>query len=282
MTHRQRADAEAERVRSVWRGYLTGDDDGYEGMLSHVRTLFGHLPSDPRCKICRAPFRGIGSVLARPLGFRVSASSMNPNLCDRCERFVKKHEVGVEVTLTLVFADVRGSTPLAERLGPSAFHRLIDRFYRTATDILIEEDALIESLIGDQVAALFVPGIAGPQYARRGVRAAQRLLEATGHGSSEGPWVELGAGVHTGTAYVGSVGSERSMSIVTVLGEAANTTARLASAAGVGEVLVSEATRAATGLDLRNCEARSLELKGVGQPVDVRVLRPDQLLGTAG
>jgi class 3 adenylate cyclase len=72
------------------------------------------------------------------------------------------------------------------------------------------------------------------------------------------------------------------MSIVTVLGEAANTTARLASAAGVGEVLVSEATRSATGLDLGDCEARSLELKGVGQPVDVRVLRPDQLLVTAG
>ena len=272
-SHEHQHEAETEHAREAWRAYLTGGSTNAEGMTAMMLTLMKHLPSDPRCKVCMAPFRGIGSILARSFGMYATAWSMNPTLCDRCERFVKKHEVGVELEVTMLFADVRGSTPLAERLGPAEFHHLIDRFYRAATRILIEEDALIEKLIGDEVAGLFVPGIAGPDYARRAVIAAQRLMEATGHGTPEGPWVEIGAGVHSGPAYVGAVGSEGSMSVITVLGEAANTAARLASAASVGEVLVSEQASKAAGLDLSESEARSLELKGVGEPVAVRVLR---------
>jgi class 3 adenylate cyclase len=118
-----------------------------------------------------------------------------------------------------------------------------------------------------------VPGIAGPNFAQRAVEAAERLLEVTGYGSPEGPWIELGAGVHTGIAYVGAVGSDGGVGAVTVLGEAANTTARLASAAASGEVLVSQNTIRHAGLESEGLEARSLELKGVAAPVDVRVLR---------
>ena len=274
--HEHEYDEAIEKARTVWRGYLTGEGgERYAGFTRVMRALFSRLPSDPRCKICRAPFRGVGSVLARPFGFAAVGWQMNPNLCDRCEIYVKKHEVGVDVDITMLFADVRGSTALAERLGPAEFHHLIDRFYRTATEILLEEDALIEKLIGDEVAGLFVPGIAGPDYTLRAVRAAQALLQATGHGSDAEPWIEIGAGVHHGRAYVGAIGSDQSMSVITVLGGAPNVTARLASAAGVGEILVSEATCRQAGFDLAACEQRSLELKGVGRPVSVRVLRAE-------
>jgi len=105
------------------------------------------------------------------------------------------------------------------------------------------------------------------------VDAARALLKATGHADPESPWVKVGAGVHTGTAYVGAVGSSQSISDITVLGEVANTTARLASQAGVGEILVSEETCHAAGLNLDHCEPRLLQLKGRSQPVMVRVLR---------
>jgi adenylate cyclase len=268
---------EVEHTREVWRHYLVGDEQVFEGTERVFRLVLGHLPSDPRCRICSAPFRGVGSVVARTLGFSPSPSQMNPTLCNRCERFVRKHEVGVEIELTLLFADVRGSTALAERLGPADFHRLIDRFYRVASQVLVEHDALVDKLIGDEAIGLFVPGIAGPAYSSRAVHAARQLLEAAGHGSEEGPWIQIGAGVHTGRAYVGAVGSG-DVGAVTVLGEAANTAARLASAAGAGEVLVSEATMQQAGLALSGSEARHLDLRGVSAPVGVRVLLPHTVL----
>ncbi len=76
-------------------------------------------------------------------------------------KIVKKHQVGTEVQLTLLFADVRGSTNLAEEIGASAFHHLINRFYQTSTSVLVETDALIDKLIGDEVVGLYVPVIAG-------------------------------------------------------------------------------------------------------------------------
>jgi hypothetical protein len=63
----------------------------------------------------------------------------------------------------ILFADVRGSTALAEQLGPVAFAALLNRFYRTATDVLIRHGATIDKLIGDEVMAFFVPGFAGRQ-----------------------------------------------------------------------------------------------------------------------
>jgi class 3 adenylate cyclase len=61
--------------------------------------------------------------------------------------------------------------------------------------------------------------------------------------------------------------------VITVLGDAANTAARLASAAGPGEILLSDATLAAAGLESAEIEKRDLELKGKAEPFAVRVLR---------
>jgi adenylate cyclase len=137
---------------------------------------------------------------------------------------------------------------------------------------------MIDKLAGDSVIGLYVPGIAGPGYTRCAVEAARALLEATGHAAPNGPWIQVGAGVHTGSAYLGAVGSSSGMSDITVLGDAANTAARLSSAAGPGEILVSEETCRQAGMPLNQCETRTLQLKGRSKPVEVRVLRvaPDQ------
>ncbi len=265
--------AQAERAAILWHSYLTGDHSQLDPMVKTVRRVFKHLPSAPRCLVCNAPFHGPGGLVVSLLGFGAGRSSFNPRLCDRCEKLVKHHQVGAEVPLTLLFADMRGSTTLAEQVGASAFHRLINRFYQASTDILVQTNALIESLIGDEVAAMYVPGIAGPHHARVAVEAARSLLQATGHAGPGAPWIPVGAGVHTGVGYVGAVGSSHSMSDITVLGDVANTAARLASQAGIGEILVSEETCRAAGLPLDHCETRQLQLKGRSRPVTVRVIR---------
>jgi adenylate cyclase len=147
--------------------------------------------------------------------------------------------------------------------------------------VLVDRDALIDRLLGDEVVAHFVPGFVGERHARVAVRAAQGLLGATGHGDPGGPWVPVGIGVHTGVVFIGTVG-ERGKTDLTVLGDNANVAARLASLAGPGEILVSEATSTAAGLGERGLELRRLELKGRSEPVDVRVLRVDQTVTAQG
>lgn len=259
------ANSEAERL---WRKYLTTGEIEDE---RRQRRIFRLLPGSPRCKNCYAPFHGVGSALVRAI-YGKEPSNLNPRMCNFCDRFAKEFRGGVEIELSLLFADVRGSTTLAESMSAMAYSKLINRFYKAATKVLINSDALIDKIIGDEVVAMFVPGFVGPDHARYAVNAARRIISETGHRSAAGPWIPLGAGVHTGTAFVGSVGSAEGTTDITVLGDAANTAARLASAAAQGEILVSDATYRAVHPDIEPLERRELSLKGKQQPVQVHVL----------
>ncbi len=197
---------------------------------------------------------------------------MNPHICNACEQFAKDHPGSAEVELSLLFADVRGSTTLAENMGTAQFTKLIDRFYRTASEVLVESDALIDKIIGDQVAGIYVPGFVGSQHARRAVETGQKLLLATGDRRDTSPWIPLGVSVHTGIAYVGSVGTSENTIDITVLGDTANTAARIASQADTGEILVSQAAYTAAGLDLDLETTRELNLKGKSHTITVYVL----------
>lgn len=258
----------------LWRAYLTGDHSNLGPMVLGVKRVFGALPGDTRCRVCNSPFSGPASILTGILGFG-PGSSLNPTLCVRCEQIVKEHKVGIETEVTLLFADIRGSTALAEGISPSEFHKIIDRFYKAATEVLVDSGALIEKLIGDEVAGIYAPGIVGPNHAACAVNAAVALLEATGHRDPDGPWVGVGAGVHTGKAYVGAVGSADKMSVITVLGDTANTAARLASSAEAGQILVS-ADCCAAGADIAGAVPMDLELRGRSQlfPVSALMVTP--------
>ena len=256
------------KVEEIWRKYLvTGDfTDEYR-----KRRLFRLLPGNRRCKNCYAPFQGVGAPIVRVI-FGKQPSIMNPRLCNICEDFAREHVGGAEFELSMLFADVRGSTTLAEGMSPTEFSQLINRFYKVATDVLAQTDALIDKLTGDQVTGIYPPGFAGPEHARRALEAAQEILRVTGHGDPDGPWIPLGAGVHTGIVFMGSVGSTEGMLDITILGDAANTAARLASSARQGEILISEAAITSIGLDFDHLEKRVLELKGKSERVSVRVL----------
>ena len=270
---------ESDAVEAIWRDYLLYGKVPTPGGPSPItynnyRHWMHRLPSDPRCQVCYAPFEGVGGALVRRV-LGIDRSKMNPRFCNNCERFVQKFHGGTEIELSLLFADVRGSTALAEQSSAREFSKVINRFYTSATDVLVRSNALIEKLIGDEVVGLYVPGLAGPAHARAAIEAAQAILRATGHGDPAGSWIPIGVGVHTGTAYVGAVGSAEGVTDIAALGDAVNTTARLASQAGPGEVLVSEEAILAAGIDANGLEVRHLQLKGRAEPVDVRVLRAE-------
>jgi adenylate cyclase len=255
-------------VEEFWRTYLTTGEFEKE---RRQRQFFRLLPGTPRCKNCYAPFQGAGSVVVNVL-YGKKPSRLNPQLCNICDEFARQYQGGAEIELSLLFADVRGSTTLAEEMNPTDYSKLINRFYNTATQVMVNSDALIDKIIGDQVAGMYVPGFAGKEYARRAIGAAQEILEATGHKNPEGPWIQLGVGVHTGTAFVGSLGSEEGTNDITVLGDAANIAARLSTNAGIGEILISEPTFSSAGVEFEDLEMRVLDMKGKSKPIDVWVI----------
>ena len=249
-----------------WRAFLEGTHPTVR-VWRRMRQLMGRIPRSPRCKTCQTPFEGPFKGVFALLGKEPFAK--NPHYCRACYRWLTEKKGGAEVQLSMLFADVRGSTPLAERLRLADLARVMDRFYGTGVDILIRHDALVERFMGDQVVGYFIPGFAGPNHARVAIRAGLELLRATGHAPGEEPWVPSGIGVHTGEAYVGTVGTD--VLEFTALGDAVNLAARLASVAATGELVASDAAYAAAGLTVP-AERRQLELKGVSLPAHVRIL----------
>jgi adenylate cyclase len=260
---------DAQVIEETWRMFLTTGGNEAE---HRNRRFFRRLPGSHRCKICYAPFRGASSKIVQLL-YKKTQSNLNPYLCNTCEMFARKYQGGVEIELSLLFADVRGSTTLAENMSPVEFHKLINRFYSVATQVLADSGALIDKIIGDQAAGMYVPGLAGQQHALRAVEAAKAILIKTGHKDPAGPWIPLGIGVHTGNAFVGSVGSENGTSDITVLGDTANVAARLSTSAGIGEILISESSyQRADFSSFDRHEQREIELKGKTNKMLVNII----------
>jgi len=253
----QKTEDRAEN-EEIWRKLLTFGVIRKEARAKRIMKL---LPGNPRCKICYAPFSGAGSIVAWRV-YHKRPSNLNPHLCTTCEEFARSHPGGAEVELSLLFADVRGSTTIAERMSPTDYRELINRFYDVATKVLADSNAMIDKIIGDQASGIYLPGFAGAEHAKVAIESGKEILRVTGHGSKDGPWIPLGVGIHTGIAFVGSLGSG-GVTDITVLGDVANTAARLSSRAGVGEILISEAACQHASLDEAEIvEKRELELKG--------------------
>jgi adenylate cyclase len=229
------------------------------------RRIYRRIPSEPRCRLCAAPFGGIGAPLMRAIGKRPAEN--NPNLCSTCFTFITENHGGAEIVLSLLFADIRGSTTMAEGMTSTAYRGVLDRFYDVAAKAVIDHDGFVDKFVGDELVATFAPLLAGEQHAIRAVEAAQALLRATGHEDAAGPWAPLGVGVHTGVAWMGAVG-DGPHAAMTAVGDAVNVTARLASLAKAGEILVTTDAARAAGIG-EGMPRRQLELRGKQEQTEV-------------
>jgi adenylate cyclase len=100
-----------------WRNWFTADAFSVE--MGMVR-MFGMLPSDRRCRICFSPFEGAGGFVMSSV-FGRKRSSLNQYFCNACEEFAHNHPGGAEVNMSMLFADVRGSTALSESMTALEF-----------------------------------------------------------------------------------------------------------------------------------------------------------------
>jgi adenylate cyclase len=239
-----------------WQALLV---DGYEP-LKKAQRVFRRLPHDPRCKLCQNPFAGIGGKLVKLMGRKPSRK--NPNLCQYC--FDHLPSGGIEIDIGVVFADVRSSTTMGEQSTATEFAGRLNRFYATATDVLIHHDGLVDKLIGDAVMALFISGIAGTDYRRKAALAALDLAAAVDD-------LPVGVAANAGIAFVGNVGSGTVMDF-TALGDAVNVCARLQSYASSGEVVLASDLYALVAADHPDTRSERVEVRGRDEPVDVEVL----------
>lgn len=122
----QAADPEA-----LWRQALVDPSQN-----QRKRRIRARIPSAPRCKLCAAPFGGIGGLVMPLMGH--PRWPKNPKFCAGCFGMIQAHHGGAEVPCSLVFADVRGSTTMAEHMRPRDVNRLMGQFYDTAFQVLVE------------------------------------------------------------------------------------------------------------------------------------------------
>jgi adenylate cyclase len=247
-----------------------GDVAFFELMNRHLPRAFcavmRHLPSEPRCRLCHAPYGGVGGRIMRRVGF--GPSRKNPSICNTC--FEKAPMGGVEMEVGVLFADVRGFTSLAEAMAPNDVATLLNRFYRSATEVL-GRYALIDKLVGDEVMALYIPMLLAEHWEDQMLRDASGLLAAVGFGSGAGPWLPLGIGMDVGRAFVGNVGSG-DVKDFTALGDVVNTAARLQFSAAAGQIVLSERLFARLSERAVGASSKNVALKGKREAEPVRVI----------
>jgi adenylate cyclase len=260
--------SEFEGYDPNWYSLLTGKHPHLRKWRGTFKLISPYLAD--RCRLCYAPFTGICAPIAKWLGR--GPWNRNPHYCDQCEQYFREHRGGTEIDIAVVYADVRGSTQLASVMSPKDFSVLMERFYLSATKVLVDGDATIDKMTGDGVIGLFFPELGQGDYRLRAARSGLALLKAAGHGTRKGPWLPIGVGVHAGKAFVGSLGVEGGAYEFAALGETMNIGARLVVAAGEGEIVFSEAVWPQIESEV-TAERAMLNLKGVDEPMPAYIRR---------
>ena len=247
------------------------NEDRWGDILTrHQRSYLGWLPQAPRCSVCGVPFAGPGGAVARTVGYR--RWNKNPTLCNLC--YWGMPEGGIETDGAVMFADLRGSTAMAEGLEPSAFAEILNRFYALAIDVLAPHRAIIDKMIGDEVMAFFTH-LGSYDHRAAAISAAGELMRRFSEVLPEEKVPRLGIGLNAGEAFVGKVG-QSTVKDFTALGDTINTAARLQAKAKAGEIIVSEELYASALTEFPDAERKVLKLRGRKEPITVRILRVDE------
>ncbi|MGB2590994.1 MAG: adenylate/guanylate cyclase domain-containing protein [Candidatus Acidiferrum sp.] len=177
---------------------------------------------------------------------------------------------GESQRITLLFADVRGFTTMAEKMTPREAVEVLNEFFARMTDVIFEHDGTLDKYLGDGLMALFGAPFSLQNDAEAAVRAAsnmQRSLAELNKVSGRAP-LNIGIGIHTGEAVVGFLGTERRMDY-TAIGDTVNVASRLTSQAGAGQIVISAATHARLKDTIPCGQLAAMKLKGRAEMIDV-------------
>ncbi len=178
---------------------------------------------------------------------------------------------GVNQTITILFADIRGFTTISEHAPPEKVVSLLNRYFSAMTDIIFAHGGTLDKYLGDGLMALFGAPTTTPEDASNALNTAvamqRRILGINMELRQEGlAEIGVGIGLHTGEATVGYIGSER-RSEYTAIGDSVNTAARLESNAKGGQILLSDATAKAARSRYKLKARDPITVKNREQPV---------------
>jgi class 3 adenylate cyclase len=178
---------------------------------------------------------------------------------------------GERKPVTALFADVVGSTTLAEQMDPEDWTAMINEAFDLMSGAVFRYEGTIAQLQGDAMLAFFGAPVAHEDDPERAVLAALDMLAATDEfarqlKTTHGIEFRIRAGINTGPVMVGNVGSDLRYEY-TALGDAVNVAARMQAAAQPGTILMTDMTRRLAGDTFETEDLGAIEVKGKTEPV---------------
>jgi len=172
---------------------------------------------------------------------------LSPNLVEQIvQGAIQLDEIGTRVDVTMLFADIRGFTPMSERHTPEEMVRTLNEYFEVMVDVLFSHGGTLDKYVGDEIIGLFGAPVAMPDAPLRAVRCALDMLRALDEFNRlrierNLEAIRVGIGINTGPVIAGAIGSSRTLQY-TVIGDAVNVAARLCNVAQPDEILVSQST----------------------------------------
>ncbi len=178
---------------------------------------------------------------------------------------------GASQQLTVFNSDIRGFTAMSEGTTAEVIVEMLNEYFELMVETVFKYEGTLDKFMGDGIMAFWGAPLAHADDAPRCIQCAIEQMEVLGQfnrqRASDGkPPLAVGIGVHTGPAVVGYVGSSKALSY-TVIGDTANTSARLCGSAAAGQIVISEATLAQLGGRFEYEEIEPQALKGKEKPV---------------
>jgi len=205
--------------------------------------------------------------LRRVLGRSVDPHVMERLLANPDVEFLK----GDRSVLSVLYADMRGSTSLAERTDPELLVGFVNDYLGRMTEIILSHEGTLDKFVGDEVMALFGAPFPQPDHALRAVRVGLEMQ--TVHQAVMKTWqtrniepAPIGVGIATGELTVGEMGCPQRTDY-TVIGRAANLGSRICGVAEAGQVLISQETYELVKERVEATPITGLRLKGVNRPI---------------
>ncbi|HEY2025857.1 MAG TPA: adenylate/guanylate cyclase domain-containing protein [Gemmatimonadaceae bacterium] len=273
-----------QQVRSAICAPLIGSEDRVLGVLYVDNPSTTHRFHDDDLEFLVA-FAGIAAVAIENSQFaeRIRREGIvrsnferyfAPQLAARIADSVEATKLGGDKRpVAVLFSDIRGFTALSETMNPDAMATLLTEYFTEMVECVFRHGGMLDKFIGDAVMAQWGAPIAGADDADRAMQAALEMMSAldtlNARWTAQGrPTLEIGIGLNYGEAFAGNIGSERRLEF-TVIGDTVNTASRLCSAAGAGEILLSDDMRRALSNPPALDKRPAMELKGKSQKLAV-------------
>jgi adenylate cyclase len=185
---------------------------------------------------------------------------------------------------TVFNSDIRGFTPMSEGADAQEMVDMLNEYFELMVEVIFKYEGTLDKFMGDGIMAFWGAPVVHPDDAVRSVQAALEQMEALGKFNRKllelnQPPLAIGMGLHTGPLVAGYVGSSKALSY-TVIGDTANTSARLCGVALAGQIILTEATINRLGGRFEYEELPPAHLKGKEKPTRIFNVKKEKLSAT--